>query len=169
MFEIERKFLVTAPIEAILKTANRIQSLDIAQVYMKDTGEWTQRVREIKDRASGLEKYVFTMKKKVNDLRCIEMETRVSRGFYDAITTIATPPLLKTRHDILCGATNWHVDVFHDVEFDGLIVAEIELVTEDDDFPLPEWLGEEVTTDKRYKNARMARKLDELRNSTRSK
>lgn len=51
---------------------------------------------------------------------------------------------------------HWEVDVFHGAN-EGLIVAEIEVPTEDTLFPLPAWLGPEVTADHRYYNSSLAR------------
>jgi CYTH domain-containing protein len=48
----------------------------------------------------------------------------------------------------------WEIDIFHG-ENQGLIVAEIELGSEDEVFEKPEWLGEDVTFDNRYKNAKL--------------
>lgn len=162
MFEIERKFLVTRPIEKILAKANAINRINITQVYLPDTGDWTQRVRLIDDYDHG-ETYIFTMKRKLTERKCIELETRVSRSFYELFLDTGFPPLLKTRYDMLVGRDRWHVDEFLDPEFHGLIVAEIELQHEDQSFAIPEWLGEEVTHRKRFKNVRMARKLNKLR------
>ncbi|MDR1103430.1 MAG: adenylate cyclase, partial [Tannerella sp.] len=47
-------------------------------------------------------------------------------------------------------------DVFHG-DNEGLVVAEIELSSEEDTFEQPDWLGEEVTGDPRYYNAMLAR------------
>lgn len=48
----------------------------------------------------------------------------------------------------------WEIDIFHE-ENEGLIMAEIELGSEDEVFEKPEWLGEEVTHDSKYKNAKL--------------
>jgi CYTH domain-containing protein len=49
----------------------------------------------------------------------------------------------------------WEIDVF-DGDNAGLIVAELELPDEDHPFTRPHWLGEDVTEDRRYKNAALA-------------
>jgi adenylate cyclase len=46
----------------------------------------------------------------------------------------------------------WEIDEFHD-ENSGLILAEIELNNENDRFEKPDWIGMEVTTDRRYYNS----------------
>jgi CYTH domain-containing protein len=48
------------------------------------------------------------------------------------------------------------VDVFHDKN-EGLIIAEIELTSDDEFFVKPDWLGVEVTGDARYYNANLIR------------
>ncbi|MEI7897336.1 MAG: CYTH domain-containing protein [bacterium] len=58
----------------------------------------------------------------------------------------------KTRTRIPAGDHVWEVDEFHG-ENTGLLMAEIELESPDDLFEKPEWLGMEVTGDKRYYNA----------------
>lgn len=61
----------------------------------------------------------------------------------------------KTRYRVPVEDFVFEIDVFHGRN-EGLVVAEIELPSEDSAFPHPSWLGDEVTHDKRYKNARLA-------------
>ncbi len=69
----------------------------------------------------------------------------------EMLATLCTGLILKTRHYVTVGAHLWEVD-----EFEGdnapLIVAEIELASESEDFERPDWLGAEVTEDRRYYN-----------------
>ncbi len=51
-----------------------------------------------------------------------------------------------------CGGLKWEVDVFHG-DHEGLVLAEIELEDADCGFERPDWLGEEVTGDRRYYNS----------------
>ncbi|TCD04549.1 CYTH domain-containing protein [Pedobacter frigidisoli] len=62
--------------------------------------------------------------------------------------------LAKIRHEITHQGKLWEVDVFLG-ENDGLIVAEIELESEDEQFDLPHWVAEEVTHDKKYYNSNL--------------
>jgi CYTH domain-containing protein len=62
----------------------------------------------------------------------------------------------KVRHWIPAGRHTWEVDVFHG-DNEGLVVAEIELASEEDTFEWPDWVGEEVTGDPRYYNAMLAK------------
>jgi len=64
--------------------------------------------------------------------------------------------IVKTRYHIPSGKHMFEVDVFHGRN-DGLIIAEIELVSEDDAFEKPEWLGAEVTGDPAYYNSNLVK------------
>ena len=82
-----------------------------------------------------------------------EWEKPISRE--DALTLL---PLCekgvidKTRHLVRVGAHTYEVDVFHG-ENEGLVLAEVELGSEDESFEKPSWLGKEVTGDERYYNS----------------
>ncbi|MDP6951277.1 MAG: adenylate cyclase, partial [Alphaproteobacteria bacterium] len=65
------------------------------------------------------------------------------------------PPIQKTRHVIAFAGKDWEVDVF-DGANGGLIVAEVELTSEDEHIALPPWLGPEVTGDARFFNAALS-------------
>lgn len=64
----------------------------------------------------------------------------------------------KTRYRVLHEGRNWEVDVFAGA-YEGLTLAEIDMASEDDRFNLPQWLGREVTGNKRYSNRAMAAAL----------
>jgi len=64
------------------------------------------------------------------------------------------PRIEKTRHLVEHVGWTWEVDEFHG-ENRGLVVAEVELDSDQDDPPRPDWLGEEVTDDPRYYNANL--------------
>ena len=57
----------------------------------------------------------------------------------------------KTRHYVEQGALTWEIDEFHG-DNSGLVVAELELDSENADFARPHWLGVEVTELRRYYN-----------------
>jgi len=67
---------------------------------------------------------------------------------------VPAPLIEKTRHRIEHGGRVWEVDVFDGANA-GLVVAEIELPSEDADLELPAWVGAEVTDDRRYLNANL--------------
>jgi adenylate cyclase len=61
----------------------------------------------------------------------------------------------KVRYQVRCGDHIWDLDVFEGANR-GLIMAEVELGSEDESFRMPEWAGEEVSADNRYYNASLA-------------
>lgn len=63
----------------------------------------------------------------------------------------------KTRYEVIVGTHLFEVDVFVG-DNDGLIIAEVELNSEDETFEKPNWLGEEVTNDIRYYNSYLSKK-----------
>ena len=62
----------------------------------------------------------------------------------------------KVRHIVVYQGFRWEIDEFRG-ENTGLFIAEIELESETQSFPRPEWLGKEVTGDHRYANSQLAR------------
>ena len=77
-----------------------------------------------------------------------------------ALLQLAEPGVIdKTRYLIrnTDGVHIWEVDEFYG-DNDGLLIAEIELSSEDEPFDRPAWLGEEVTGDARYYNSALSRK-----------
>jgi CYTH domain-containing protein len=66
------------------------------------------------------------------------------------------PIIEKNRYRIKAANLVWEVDEFKGVN-EGLIIAEIELLSEDQAFDKPEWIGEEVTDDPRYYNSNLIR------------
>ncbi|MFT5426512.1 MAG: adenylate cyclase [Gammaproteobacteria bacterium] len=61
------------------------------------------------------------------------------------------PIIEKTRYIVSQQLHTWEIDVFSG-DNEGLVVAEIELSSPDEDFEKPSWLGEEVSDDARYYN-----------------
>ena len=71
------------------------------------------------------------------------------------LDNLCEQPLIdKHRHKEMHGGKLWEIDVFHG-DNEGLIVAEIELVTEDEKYELPSWIVEEVSNDPRYFNSNL--------------
>ena len=69
---------------------------------------------------------------------------------------LAEKPIIeKTRYKIPAGNDlTWEIDEFHGVN-EGLVVAEIEIPSEDTAFVKPEWIGEDVSSDPRYFNSNL--------------
>ncbi len=86
----------------------------------------------------------------------LEFEYSIPRADADELLRLCAGPLVeKVRHRIELGGVTWEVDEFLG-DNAGLVVAEVELQREDQQFPRPEWLGEEVTGDPRYFNSNLA-------------
>lgn len=74
------------------------------------------------------------------------------------LETLCVRPLIeKTRYFVDYAGHCWEVDVFEG-ENAGLVVAEIELRSEDEPFEPPPWAGKEVSEDRRYYNAALAQR-----------
>ena len=69
----------------------------------------------------------------------------------ELLALCAGPLIDKTRHFVPFGGFEWEIDEFHG-DNEGLIVAELELDREDQEFPKPDWIGAEVTHLRRYYN-----------------
>lgn len=149
MIEIERKFLVKGDFKP-----EAYDKIRIRQGYLCSTGR-TVRVRTWGDTA-------FLTIKDPSDaagLSRFEWEKEIPVEDALQLLDIAEPGIIdKTRYLVknTDGCHIWEIDEFHG-ENDGLIVAEIELGSEDEKFAKPEWLGEEVTGDRRYYNSHLSK------------
>ena len=88
-----------------------------------------------------------------------EWEKEIPAGEAELLLRLCEPGMIdKTRWLVPAGdgRHTWEVDEFHG-DNEGLVVAEIELESEDDPFERPAWLGEEVTGDRRYYNSCLIR------------
>lgn len=75
----------------------------------------------------------------------------------EMLDQLCPPPLIeKCRYKVEHEGFTWEIDEFAGAN-QGLVVAEVELDSEDQAVPLPDWVGEEVTGDPRYYNASLAR------------
>ena len=144
--EIERKFLAHP---AVLEHCRN--GVRIVQGYLYTDAENTLRVRLMGDR------YFVAWKGKRRGAVREEIEREVDAQLGAAILDTIAPRhrVEKVRHRIKSGGFTWEVDLFAG-NLSGLILAEVELTREDEDVPLPAWIGREVTTDERYRNSRLA-------------
>ncbi len=146
--EIERKFLVKGDFTKDIR-----ESIHITQGYLSRVPERTVRVRiydkegfltiKGKSNNSGLSRYEF--EKEINYEEALELLKLCEKGIID-----------KIRHLIDFKGHTFEVDLFKG-ENEGLIMAEIELEDENETFETPEWLGEEITGDKRYFNSNLSK------------
>ncbi|MDR1737242.1 MAG: CYTH domain-containing protein [Candidatus Symbiothrix sp.] len=144
--EIERKFLVKGDFRPFA-----VRSVRIKQAYLTTDPERTVRVRLIGDKA------VLTIKGAGNAKGVSRLEFEYPIPYTDAqeILSIARGCIDKERYYVPCGRHEYEVDVFHG-RHEGLIIAELELSSEDEAFDRPDWLGAEVTGKSQYYNANLS-------------
>jgi adenylate cyclase len=148
--EIERKFLVKKQLwEAFEKPSpNRI-----VQAYLLNSAEKTVRIR-----IKGTKGYL-TIKGPTHGISRAEFEYEIPLiDAEELISTFAEKVIEKFRYEISFKNHLWEVDVFTG-KLDGLFLAEIELNSEEEHFELPEWVGEEVSTDPNYYNSNLINKV----------
>ncbi len=142
--EIERKFLVAGDFKQYAR-----KSEHIVQGYLNSTPERTVRVR-IKD-----DKGYMTVKgiSSQSGVSRFEWEKEIPVNEARELINICEPGVIdKVRHLVDVGEHIFEVDEFYG-DNEGLVLAEIELSTEEEEFAKPDWLGEEVTGDIRYYNS----------------
>lgn len=145
--EIERKFLVRGDGWRAGATAKPIR-----QGYLHATKDISVRVRRTGEHA-----YLTVKGAQVGATRA-EYEYEIpAKDADDMLDALCQPPLIeKVRYTVERGGVTWEIDVFEG-ENAGLIVAEVELESEDQSVALPDWIGAEVTDDPRYLNANLAK------------
>ncbi len=145
--EIERKFLV-------LNDGYKKQS---KAVLYKQGFLSTQKERVVRVRVAG-DKAFLTVKGITRSISRSEFEYEIP--FEDAETMLnelcEKPLIIKYRYKIPMGDFVWEVDEFLE-ENKGLVIAEIELEQEGQNYPIPEWLGKEVTKDPKYYNSNLVK------------
>ncbi|MEC4723273.1 CYTH domain-containing protein [Noviherbaspirillum sp. CPCC 100848] len=143
--EIERKFLVLGE-----EWKSLGEGMLLRQGYLSSQAERVVRVRIEGDRA------VMTIKGKSAGATRGEWEYPLpmedARVFLDQLCE--QPIIEKIRYRIVHEGMTWEVDEFMG-ENAGLVVAEIELESEEQVFVKPKWVGEEVTEDARYYNSNL--------------
>jgi len=145
--EIERKYLVTDD-----SWRAGAKGTTMRQGYLHANAGLTVRVRTEGESA------VLTIKKGIEGISRHEFEYEIPRDDAQFMldNLCAGHIVEKTRHEVEFKGMTWEVDEFHG-ENAGLIVAEIELESEDQAFDRPPWLGQEVSDDPRYLNASLSR------------
>lgn len=143
MIEIERKFLLKPGVDWKPET----EGTTIKQGYLSIDPERVIRVRIAGSHA------FLTIKGKVSGISRTEMEYEIPIPDAEVLLKLCLNSVVeKTRYKIDAGDLVWEVDVFEG-DNKGLIMAEIELQNENQEFEKPAWIGEEVSFDKRYFNS----------------
>ena len=147
--EIERKFLVTS--DVYKKEADHHDR--ITQGFLSSVPERTVRVRQVGGKGwitvKGLGNASGTTR--------FEWEKEISGEEARHLLELCEPGVIdKTRYYVQKGSHTIEVDEFN-AQNRGLVIAEIELESENETFDSPEWLGEEVTGQVKYYNAALSR------------
>ena len=147
--EIERKFLVDR--EKWIRD-RKIESIEkIAQGYLSTEIDVTIRVRIKNDRG------FLTIKGKSHGISRAEFEYEIPISDAESLLDLCKPiPIVKTRYIEIFAGYRWEVDEF-DRENSGLILAEIELQSESEEFEKPPWILDEVSNDPRYFNSNLSK------------
>lgn len=143
--EIECKFLVKSLPDGMSGTTMR-------QGYLQPEKERAVRIRTVEK--DGSKKGVLTIKGMgdASGMSRYEFETEIPVPDADHLLSLCDQPLIeKTRYKYDFEGLTWEVDEFHGVN-DGLVVAEVELESEDQKFNKPDFVGEEVTGQVKYYN-----------------
>ena len=144
--ETERKFLVKGEFRHLV-----VREIKIIQSYLTIDSEKTIRLRIANANA------FLTVKSrpKKNSITRNEWEVAIDIKDAEEMMTICLPgKIVKTRYLVPSGKHTIEVDVFHEKN-EGLVIAEIELTSDDEYFEKPNWLGEEVTGLQQYYNANL--------------
>ena len=147
--EIERKFLVKN--DGFINEAYRKRR--ITQGYICSDANRSVRIRICEDEA------FLTIKSATNKRGWsrYEFEQPIPLDDAEELIKLCLPGRVdKVRYYIKFAGKTWEVDVFHG-ENEGLIVAEIELESEEETFVLPDWVGQEVSGNPQYYNMMLAK------------
>lgn len=150
MNEIERKFLVKS--DDFKEKAFR--KIPIVQAYLNRDPKRTVRIR-----TTGETAYI-TVKGKSGDSGTTRFEWEMEIPLQEAksLLKLCEPgKIIKDRYLVKAGHHNFEIDVFHET-LEGLVIAEVELEDENEEFKKPSWLGKEVTGNKEYYNSSLAAK-----------
>jgi len=150
MQEIERKFLILSD----KYKSEAFKETRIVQGFLNTHKERTVRIR-IKG------KHAFITVKGISNKEGttrLEWEKEIPVSEAEMLLHLCEPNLIeKTRFEIKVENHIFEVDEFY-AENEGLVIAEIELNSENEAFKKPSWLGKEVTGDVRYYNSQLSKK-----------
>jgi adenylate cyclase len=145
--EIERKFLVD---HEKWERLDKPPGISYRQGYILSNAGQTIRIR-VSDKQA-----ILNMKSKISQLSRKEFEYEIPlEDGLEILKAFTKNGTEKVRYYIPLAGKTWEVDVFSG-DNTGLIVAEIELDSEDEAFDKPDWITIEVTDDDRYTNSNLA-------------
>ena len=150
--EIERRWLVNDP---PTQEVMAYHAMEIEQFYLQhDPASPGLRLR--KATADGQSTYFMTTKRAVTAMTNEEVEIIVPAEIWEAVRPFASRGLTKLRRTMPHGGLLIELDVFTGGANPGLMIAEIELASEDTEVIVPDWFGPEITGQRGYTNYQMA-------------
>ncbi len=156
--EIEKKYVIVKPNFARLSEIEGYTKSEITQTYLLSHPHVTHRVR--RREYEGRVVYTETKKVRIDKISSYEDEREIDEAEYLALLAIADPAAVaveKTRHTVPLGELTLEIDVYP--AWEKCCIMEIELPSRDTLPPVPNYIKVvlDVTGDKRYSNASMAR------------
>ena len=145
--EIERKFLVKND----LWKNNSVTGINYRQGYLNHDGNCSVRVRTEGQKAN------LNIKSATLGIHRQEFEYSIPLDEANELLDLfCSSTVRKKRYKISFAERIWEIDVFEE-DNSGLIVAEVELNSTDEEIQLPPWVGDEVSAIKRYYNTELAK------------
>lgn len=157
-YEIERKYLIEYPDIKWLELSPNCQKVEIIQTYLKSNENDEVRVRQ--RGFNGHYIYFKTIKRKVSDVKRVEIEKRLSQNEYLTLLMEADTSkrqIRKTRYCLTFEGQYFEIDVYP--FWNDKAIAEIELSDENTEITFPKQIKviKEVTDDESYKNSSLAK------------
>lgn len=144
--EIEHKYLVKD--DSFVPQASAV--IHIRQGYLSRDKERTVRVRVTDDKA------FVTIKGISKGAVRPEFEYEIPRSDGEQLLVMCLDHIIdKTRHIVIDHGNKWEVDIYHG-RLQGLVTAELEIPDEQYTYPLPDFLGVDITGEPRFSNAALS-------------
>lgn len=147
--ETERRFLLRSlPLD--LDNGSRMSVEDtydieyfVAQHYLSSKDDLiTKRIRHLIDKRTGDIKFIYTEKERISDITCNESEKEISVEEFHELASESKRAIYKHRYVYKSGGLKWEIDSLD--QESGLIIAEIEIPTENYDLDIPKFIKEQI-------------------------
>ncbi len=149
--EIERKFLVNTHHLEYQNILKQIKPLSIAQGYLN-----TDPLRVVRVMVRDKEGFL-TVKGKQVGIAKPEFEFSIPGDSALSMLALCESTIVKDRYEYVVEGIKWEIDVFKG-ENEGLVIAEVELESENQIIHLPEWVGKEVSTTYVFGNSNLSKR-----------
>jgi CYTH domain-containing protein len=157
-FEIERKYLIEYPNVKELEGMKNCEKIEIIQTYLVSDNDDEVRIRQRGKEGNYI--YYKTIKRKINEVKRLEIEKRLSKEEYLNLLMSADPKyrqIRKTRYCLTYDRTYYEIDVYP--FWNDKAIVEVELRDENEKIKFPSFIKviKEVTEDDSYKNHSLAK------------